>query len=79
MQEISITCYVSGQERLQKLGWLKVGKVVLVKGEVTDQGRVYVHQVAQLSVSGRPSDDVDAFFQRMAVETEAAERARERR
>jgi hypothetical protein len=67
------------QERIDKLRWLKAGEVVLVKGEVTDRGSVYVHQVEQLSASGRASEDVDGFFQRMAAETQADQRRDQRR
>ena len=38
VQEIPITCYVSGAERIEKLRWLKVGEVVLARGELTDKG-----------------------------------------
>jgi hypothetical protein len=79
VQEIPIKCYISGAERTEKLRWLKVGEVVLVKGELTDNGRVYAHQLEQLSRSGRASEDVDGFFQRMAAESQAADRARGRR
>jgi hypothetical protein len=78
VQEIPIQCYVSGAERIEKLRWLKAGEVVLAKGEVTDKGGIYAHQVEQLSRSGRASEDIDGFFQRMAAETQAAERIRER-
>jgi hypothetical protein len=40
---------VSGQERIEKLAWLKVGEMVLAKGELTDRGGVYAHQLEQLS------------------------------
>jgi hypothetical protein len=79
VQEIPIKCYVSGEARLEKLGWLKVGEVVLAHGEVTDKGGIYAHQLEQLSTAGRPSEDVDGFFQRMAAETQAAQRAGQRR
>jgi hypothetical protein len=65
-------------ERLEKLRWLKAGEVVLVKGELAGSGNVYAYQVEQLSPSGCQSEDVDAFFQRMAAETQAAQRIRER-
>jgi hypothetical protein len=72
VQEIPLKCYVSGDSRIEKLGWLKVGEYVLVHGEVTDKGAVYGHQVEQLSATGRPSEDVDGFFQRIAQETQRA-------
>jgi hypothetical protein len=78
VQEISITCYVSGAERIEKLRWLKVGEVVLARGELTDKGSLYAHQIEQLSTPAKTSEDVDGFFARMAAETQAAQRIRER-
>jgi hypothetical protein len=35
-QTIPIRCYVTGADRLERLGWLKAGEWVLAHGEVTD-------------------------------------------
>jgi hypothetical protein len=56
VQEIPIKCYVSGESRLEKLAWLKVGEMVLVHGQVMDKGAIYSYQLEQLSASGRPSE-----------------------
>jgi hypothetical protein len=79
VQEIPIRCYISGADRIEKLHWLKFGEYVLVHGEVTDKGGIYAHQLEQLGASGRQSEDVDGFFQRMAAETQAVERRRGQR
>ena len=73
-QEIPLRCYISGQERVENLRWLKAGEVVLVKGEVTDKGSVYAHQIEQFSKAGHDAEDLDGFFERMAQESQAAER-----
>ena len=62
VQEIRIRYYVSGQERIEKLSWLQVGEVVLVKGEVTDKGSVYVLQTEQLSNPEREPGDDDEYL-----------------
>ena len=62
VQEIPIKCYASGAERIEKLRWLKVGEVVLARGELTDKGSIYAHQIEQLSTPAKTSEDVDGFF-----------------
>jgi hypothetical protein len=61
-QEIPITCYLTGPERIDKASWLKVGEVVLVHGEVTDKGAVYAHQLEQLSKPARQPGEGDQFL-----------------
>jgi hypothetical protein len=79
VQEIPIKCYISGAERVEKLGWLKFGEYALVHGEVTDKGGIYAHQLERLSASGRDSEDPDGFFQRVAAENQAAQQTWRRR
>jgi hypothetical protein len=62
IQEIPIRCYVSGQERIEKLGWLKMGEVVLVHGEVTDRGAVYAMQIEHLSKPERIPGEDDEYL-----------------
>jgi hypothetical protein len=58
IQEIPIRCYVSGQERIEKLDWLKMGEIVLCQGEITDKAALYCHRVEWLSKPERiPSED----------------------
>jgi hypothetical protein len=61
-QEIPIRCYATGAERVEKLGWLKVGEVVLVHGEVTDKGAIYAHQLEQPSKPARQPGEDDQFL-----------------
>jgi hypothetical protein len=61
-QEIPIRCYVTGADRIEKLGWLKPGEVVLVHGEVTDKGAVYAHQLECLSKMAREPGADDAYL-----------------
>jgi hypothetical protein len=61
-QEIPIRCYATGAARIDKLGWLKVGEVVLVHGEVTDKGAVYAHRLEQLSTPARQPGAGDQFL-----------------
>jgi hypothetical protein len=61
-QTIPIRCYVTGAERVEKLGWLKPGEVVLAHGEVTDRGAVYAHQVEWLSRPERAPGEDDEFL-----------------
>jgi hypothetical protein len=65
-QEIPLRCYVTGQERIEKLSWLKAGEVVLVSGEVTDKGSVYAHRLEQLSKPEREPGDDDAYVRGMS-------------
>jgi hypothetical protein len=65
IQEIPLKCYVSGAERIEKLGWLKVGEVVLVRGELTDKGSLYGLQIDQLSVPERIPGENDAYLSGM--------------
>jgi hypothetical protein len=61
-QEIPISCYVSGAERIAQLDWLKVGEVVVIHGEVTDKGSVYAHLIERpYHVAREPGED-DAFL-----------------
>src|SRR5262245_26109307 len=76
VQEVGIKCYVSGESRLEKLAWLKPGAWALAHGELTSAGSVYAHRLEELSASGQPSDDLDEYFERMAIESQAAERRR---
>jgi hypothetical protein len=62
IQEIPIKCYVSGQDRVDKLDWLRTGEVVLVRGEVTDKGSVYALQLERLSLPERDASDDDAYL-----------------
>jgi hypothetical protein len=61
-QEIPIRCYATGEGRIEKLDWLKVGEVVLVRSEVTDKGAVYAHQLEQLSKSMRQPGTDEQFL-----------------
>jgi hypothetical protein len=61
-QEIPLRCYVTGEARLEKLGWLKAGEVILVHGEVTDKGAVYAHQLEQLSTREREPGEDDQYL-----------------
>lgn len=65
VQEIPIRCYVTGQERVDKLSWLKVGEIILARGEVADKGAVYAHQLEQLSRPARDAATDDAFLSGM--------------
>lgn len=69
VQEIPIRCYVTGAGRIEKLGWLKPGEVVLVKDEVTDKGAVYAHQLEHLSRPERESGEDDAYLAGMQRST----------
>jgi hypothetical protein len=60
--EIPLKCYVTGAKRVDKLSWLKAGEIVLIKGEVTDKGAVYAHQLAQLSRHEREPGEDDEFL-----------------
>jgi len=62
VQEIPLRCYVSGAARVEKLTWLKAGEIILVKGEVTDKGAVYAHQLEQLSKREREPGEDDEFL-----------------
>jgi hypothetical protein len=62
VQTIPIRCYVTGPERVETLGWLKAGEVVLVHGEITDKGAVYAHRLEWLSRPERESGDDDAYL-----------------
>jgi hypothetical protein len=61
-QEIPIRCYVSGAERIAKLGWLKSGAWALVRGEITDRGSVYALEIQQLSKAGREPGEDDEYL-----------------
>jgi hypothetical protein len=61
-QEIPLRCYVTGQERIEKLSWLKAGEMVLVSGEVTDKASVYAYQVEWLSKPERDAGGDDAYL-----------------
>jgi hypothetical protein len=45
-----------GTERLEKLRWMKVSDVVVVRGEVTNRNTIYAYQVVPWGA--RPKDDV---------------------
>jgi hypothetical protein len=63
VQEIPIRCYISGAERIAKLGWLKPGAWALVRGEITDRGSVYALDIQQLPKAGRePGEDDDEYL-----------------
>jgi len=64
-QEIPLCCYVMGTERLEKLGWLQVGEVVLVSGEVTDKGSVYAHRLEPFSKPARQTGEGDQYLAAM--------------
>ena len=67
-QEIEITCYVTGEERIKKLGWLNhPDEFVLVRGEVTNKGAVYAHQVEWLSKPARERGEDDAYLAGVAA------------
>jgi hypothetical protein len=62
VQEIPIRCYVSGQERIDRLGWLKRGEMVLIQGEITDKNAVYAHRLEQLSKAEREPGEDDEYL-----------------
>jgi hypothetical protein len=62
VQTIPIRCYVTGADRLEKLGWLTAGAWVLAHGEVTDKGAVYAYQVEWLSRPAREPGEDDEFL-----------------
>jgi hypothetical protein len=62
VQTIPIRCYVTGSERVQKLGWLKPDELVLAHGEVTDRGAVYAYQVEWLSRPAREPGEDDEYL-----------------
>jgi hypothetical protein len=72
VQTIPIRCYVTGPERVETLGWLKAGEVVLVHGEVTDKGAVYAHQLEWLSKPPREPGEDDAYLAGMLTSRETA-------
>jgi hypothetical protein len=61
-QEIPLRCYLTGAERIDRAGWLKVGEVVLVHGEVTDKGAIYAYQLDHLSKPPRQAGEGDQFL-----------------
>jgi hypothetical protein len=69
VQEIPIRCYVSGQQRIEQLRWLKMGEVVLVQGEVTDKNSIYAHQLEQLSKPERVPGEDDEYLAGMQRST----------
>jgi hypothetical protein len=68
VQEIPIKCFVSGQDRIDKLQWLKKDEVILVKGEVTERG-VYAWQIQQLSKASREPGEDDEYLTRAMQHT----------
>jgi hypothetical protein len=64
-QEIPLRCYATGAERIDKLGWLKAGEVVLVHGEVTDKGAIYAYRLEQLSKPARQPGEGDQYLAHM--------------
>ena len=66
VQEIPIRCYLTGAERTEKTSWLRPGEVVLVRGEVTDKGAVFAHQLEQLSKPARDPSEADAYLRGMS-------------
>jgi hypothetical protein len=61
-QEIPIRCYVTGQERVEKLHWLQPGETILAHSEITDRGALYCHQIEHLSKPERVPGEGDEFL-----------------
>ncbi len=73
VQTIPIRCYVTGAERVEKLGWLKTGEWVLAHGEVTNKGAVYAHQLEWLSRPPCEPGEDDAYLAGMLTSRETLE------
>jgi hypothetical protein len=70
VQTIPIRCYVTGEERIEKLGWLKPDEVVLVRGEITNTGSIYALQLEWLSRPEREPGEDDAYLAGMLTSKE---------
>jgi hypothetical protein len=54
-----IRCYVSGTERVENLRWMKVGEIIVVRGEVTNHNTIYAYRVEPWSPLPRDAADLD--------------------
>jgi hypothetical protein len=58
---ISIPCVVTGSERIDKIKSLKVGELVIVRGEATNRGNIYAFDVQPWISPVREAGD-DAYI-----------------